>query len=101
MRKWLEGIALLALGLDIAFTVLAVAGPAPLPGRIPIHFDLKGHPNAWGSTAMILLLPGVTIFIYLLLTVVTRFPGESGAGPYGVAESGGRYAPYVVPVDDD
>jgi uncharacterized membrane protein len=75
MRKWLEGIALLALGLTISVTVLALAGPAPLPERIPIHFDVMGRPNAWGSPAMILLLPGVTIFIYLLFTVVTRFPG--------------------------
>jgi len=75
MRKWLEGIALLALGLHIAITLLALIGAEKLPEKIPIHFDVKGRPNGWGSPAMILLLPAITVFIYLLFTVVTRFPG--------------------------
>ena len=75
MRKWLEEIALLALGLNTAITVLALFGSGQLPERIPIHFDVSGHPNAWGSPAIILVLPSTTLIIYLLFTVVTTFPG--------------------------
>jgi hypothetical protein len=75
MRKWLEEIALLALGLNTAVTVLALFGSGELPKRIPVHFDAMGHPVTWGSPAMILALPSVTLIVYLLFTVVTSFPG--------------------------
>ena len=75
MRKWLEEIALLVLGLNTAITVLALFGSHQLPERIPVHFDAMGHPNGWGSPAMVLVLPATTLIIYLLFTVVTSFPG--------------------------
>jgi uncharacterized membrane protein len=75
MRKWLEGIALLALGLHIAVTLRALFGSDQLPERIPIRFDAMGNPTRWGSPTMLLLLPAITLIIYLLFTVVTRFPG--------------------------
>lgn len=75
MRKWLEGIALLVLGLHIAITVRALFGSDHLPERIPIQFDAAGHATGWGSPAMLILFPAVTLIIYLLFTVVTRFPG--------------------------
>jgi uncharacterized membrane protein len=75
MRKWIEGVALLALGLQISITLLAFFGPQQLPARIPIHFDVGGRPDGWGSSAMLLLLPAITIINYLLFTVVTQFPG--------------------------
>jgi len=75
MRKWLEGIALLVLGLHISITLRALFGSDQLPERIPIQFDATGHATGWGSAAMLLLLPAITLIIYLLFTVVTRFPG--------------------------
>jgi hypothetical protein len=75
MRKSLEEIALLVLGLNTAITVLALFGADQLPERIPVHFDAMGRPNAWGSPAMVLVLPATTLIIYLLFTVVTSFPG--------------------------
>lgn len=75
MRKWLEGTALLALGLHVAITVLARFGSESLPDRIPIHFDVKGQADGWGSPAVLFVLPAFTIILYLLFTVVTQFPG--------------------------
>ena len=75
MRKWLEGIALLVLGLHIAITVRALFGSDHLPERIPIRFDAAGHAIGWGSPAMLIMLPAISLIIYLLFTVVTRFPG--------------------------
>ena len=75
MRKWLEGIALLVLGLHIAITVRALFGSDHLPERIPIQFDVAGHATGWGSPAMLILFPAFTLIVYLLFTVVTRFPG--------------------------
>ncbi len=75
MRKWLEGIALLALGLHIAITLRALFGSDQIAERIPVQFDAMGHPTGRGSPVMLLLLPAITLIIYLLFTVVTRFPG--------------------------
>ena len=75
MRKWLEGVALLVLGLQVSITLLALFGPQQLPDRIPIHFNIASHPDGWGSPAMLLILPAITIINYLLFTVVTQFPG--------------------------
>ncbi|HEX4756798.1 MAG TPA: DUF1648 domain-containing protein [Terracidiphilus sp.] len=74
MRKLLEAITLLALGVQISFTILALFGSNRLPERIPIHFDAAGNPNGWGSPAMLLILPAVAVTIYLLFTVVSQFP---------------------------
>ncbi len=74
MRKLLEAITLLALGVQISFTILALFGSDRLPERIPIRFDAAGNPNGWGSPAMLLILPAVAVTIYLLFTVVSQFP---------------------------
>jgi uncharacterized membrane protein len=76
MRKTLEAIALGALGLLFWITYSALYGPDPLPGRIPIHFSLAGQPNGWGSPSTLWLLPIVGAGVYLLITVVSRFPGS-------------------------
>jgi hypothetical protein len=74
MRKTLEVITLAALALLVYTTGRALFGPNRLPDRIPTNFDLSGHPVGWGSSAMLLLAPAVAIGLYLLITVVARFP---------------------------
>ena len=76
MRKSLEAIGLAALAVLIWVTWSALAGPDPLPERIPTHFDMQGHPNGWGSPAMLLLLPVIAVALYLMMTVVARFPSS-------------------------
>ena len=61
--------------LGVVFTILAVAYYwHVLPDRIPTHFDITGSPDAWGPKSTLLLLPGVTALMYVLLTVACRFP---------------------------
>ena len=74
MRKSLEAVALAALAFQAWITYRAFFGPDPLPAKIPTHFDAAGNPNAWGSPATLLFFPAIAVFIYLLFTVVTRFP---------------------------
>ncbi len=74
MRKTLEVIALAALAFQAWITYRAFFGPDRLPAQIPTHFDLAGKPNAWGSPATLIFFPAMAITIYLLFTVVTRFP---------------------------
>ncbi|MFZ0745496.1 MAG: DUF1648 domain-containing protein [Terracidiphilus sp.] len=74
MRKSLEAIGLVALAMLVWMTYQAFAGSEPLPDRIPTHFDMAGNPNGWGSPAMLILLPVLAVALYLVMTVVSRFP---------------------------
>jgi uncharacterized membrane protein len=74
MRKNLEAVSLGALVLLVWITFRAIYGPDRLPDRIPTHFDFAGQPNGWGSPAMLWLFPAVAVGIYLLITLVARFP---------------------------
>jgi uncharacterized membrane protein len=74
MRKLLEVFSLIALVTLVWMTVAALHGPDHLPDKIPTHFDLTGHPDAWGSSGMLALLPAVGLFLYVTITLVSRFP---------------------------
>lgn len=74
MRKILETLTLVALGFLIVVTAIALYGPKPLPDRIPTHFDLAGHPNAWGPASDLAVLPFVAFVLYMFLTIVANYP---------------------------
>lgn len=75
MRKALEFVSVAGLAVLAWVTVDALAGPHRLPSRIPTHFDIAGRPNGWGSPQMLLVLPIVCGALYLLMTLVSRYPG--------------------------
>jgi hypothetical protein len=74
MRKTLEMIALLLLLFLWTVTVRAVFGSHALPARIATHFDAAGQPDGWGTPAMLWMLPGIATIIYLLMSLVARYP---------------------------
>lgn len=47
---------------------------AVLPQRIPTHYGLSGQPDGWGGKNALLILPGVTLFIFTMFTILERFP---------------------------
>lgn len=63
-----------AVGLMAANVGWLARHYAELPDKIPTHFGWSGTPDQWGSKAILWLLPGIALFVYLLLTVVSRFP---------------------------
>jgi uncharacterized membrane protein len=75
MRKILETISLLTLALLFFMTFRAFYGPNRLPDRIATHFNATGQADGWGSPVALLVFPIMAIGIYLLMTLVSRFPG--------------------------
>jgi uncharacterized membrane protein len=75
MRKLLELVSLAAIVFLCWLTYGAVYGQSPITGPVPTHFDLAGHPNHWGSSHSLLILPAAAIGLYLLTTVISQFPG--------------------------
>jgi uncharacterized membrane protein len=76
MRKTAELLSLAALAALVFVTINAFYGPHPLPGRIPTHFDALGQVNGWGSSQTLLFFPIFAAAMYLLLTVISRFPSK-------------------------
>ena len=74
MRKSLEAAALVFLCLIWGWTANAIFGSDPLPAQIPVHFDLAGRPDRWGTPQMLWMIPLVTAVIYGLMTLVARYP---------------------------
>ncbi len=77
----LDGLALLALLVAWALASTAVG---TLPDEVPIHFELTGTPDAWGSRGHIFILPGLGLVLFMILAGVARLPGHlnvSWSGP--------------------
>lgn len=71
MEKVLEVAAL--IGLVVSLTLVIKAWTV-LPDSIPVHFGPTGQPNSYGNRFVILILPGTSIFFYVLFTVLSSFP---------------------------
>lgn len=74
MRKLLGVVGNATLGLLFLVTGFAVYGPNPLPERIPTHFDLTGHPDGYSSSTFIVIVPFVALILYMVITIVGRYP---------------------------
>lgn len=45
-----------------------------LPDKIPSHYDMTGQPDSYGTKTTMILLACIGIFLYAILTIVSRFP---------------------------
>lgn len=68
----LEFISLLAL---LTYLIYIVANWSSVPQIIPDHFGWASMPDSWDSKGMLPTMLYVTSFIYILLSVLSRYPG--------------------------
>ena len=66
MKKIMWGIA----GLSLVGTAIALQF---LPERVPMHFDLAGNIDRWGSKYENLVFPGVILLAALFWTLMIRY----------------------------
>jgi hypothetical protein len=45
-----------------------------LPEQIPVHFNAVGEVDGWGNRGMIWLLPAITLFLWISMTVLEKYP---------------------------
>ena len=69
--KWLEGLAWTTLVILWFWTIWNYTN---LPETIPTHFSAGGEPDAYGSKSTIFTLPIIASLLFLLLSVIARFP---------------------------
>ena len=60
-------------GLFTAVHILLKFWPE-LPATIPSHFNFYGEVDAWSDKNSLLFLLGMNVLLYLLMTIVRRFP---------------------------
>ena len=70
LEKVLEWISL--AGLIFSLVSLARAWNQ-LPDYFPVHFDFMGRPNGWGGRRTMLILPIMSLSLYLLLAGIRLF----------------------------
>ena len=76
MRMILEIIAIFLLLINWTVTAIALLGSNPLPARIPTHFNSAGQPDGWGTPAMLWMMPVMATGVYLLMSLVARYPSS-------------------------
>ena len=62
-----------AIGLIMTF-VLIVLNYSDLPQIMPRHFNVSGKPDGYSSKELLWILPTITLLIYTLMTIGSRFP---------------------------
>jgi uncharacterized membrane protein len=101
LTSWEKSLeALTILGVILLFTLVFTSWES-LPERIPQHFGVTGAPDAWGSKRTLMVLPITTLVMYLLLTIVSKYPHTLNY-PYEINEQNiqvqYRYARYMLVV---
>ena len=69
--QWLDRLSLLGL---IFIWIYCMVAYAKLPDIIPIHFNARGVADNHGSKATLFLMPAIITFVYVLMTILNRFP---------------------------
>jgi uncharacterized membrane protein len=73
MRKILDTISIALLALQFLVTVRVLYGPNHFADRFPTHFDVVGHPDHWGTTSSLPVLPFLAFVLYIFISVVAAF----------------------------
>jgi uncharacterized membrane protein len=47
---------------------------AKMPDIVPVHFDVKGQPDAYGSKRTLVVLPIIAVLLFTGMTILNRFP---------------------------
>jgi len=100
---FIEIIAIIGL---IALIVISIFYYSDLPDLIPRHFGISGETDAYGSKGIIWSLPVTGLLLYLLLTLINKFPHlfnypvkvtEANAGKlYGYAIRANQFLKIII-----
>jgi uncharacterized membrane protein len=69
-------IEIIALLILVGMFVYPMVMWGSMPDKLPMHYNGAGEINRWGSKYEIIILPFISVFLYLLLTIVVFFPSS-------------------------
>ncbi|WP_088224972.1 DUF1648 domain-containing protein [Desulfosporosinus sp. FKB] len=74
-RSLLENIfdigAIIGVATSLIYPVIIWSS---LPSKIPVHYNIQGQVDRWGSKGEIFLLVLVVVLMYIFLTILNRYP---------------------------
>jgi uncharacterized membrane protein len=88
-EPWMVAAEILTVLVLIGTAIYSVISYQSLPETIPTHFGVDGEANGFGSRATLFFPLVVAVFIYLLLTLIGRFPRIFNY-PWRVTEANAR-----------
>ncbi len=65
---------LISAAVAVCFSLYLAAVWKTIPAMIPAHFNFAGRVDRWDSKNTLLLLHGITVALYVGLSVLQRFP---------------------------
>ncbi len=74
--KYQIALELIGLFMIIGMIVLLILRWGQLPEKIPGHFDLTGAIDRWGNKSEIIIIPIISIALYLFASVSSIFPNK-------------------------
>jgi uncharacterized membrane protein len=77
-----------AVGVAMAFG-LGLFAWSSLPDRIPSHFGPDGRADAWGGRSTLLLFPFMALFLFGMMTLLTRSPATYNY-PFAITRDNAR-----------
>ncbi len=69
-----KGIEILGFLILILHWIWVVVTFTKLPDIIPTHFNARGEVDGFGSKVSILTLPVIATIIYIVLTIINKYP---------------------------
>ena len=71
----LEVMLELVIGIGIVLVFILLASKwQQIPNTVPTHFSASGIVDSWGNKWSLLALPCVEVVLYVILTIISRFP---------------------------
>ena len=71
LEKVIEALSIVAI---LYLIVMVLRYWPTLPNTLPTHFNGAGTPDEWGGKNFGLILPATSFILYIILTVIARFP---------------------------
>jgi uncharacterized membrane protein len=73
MRRLVDFVSFVLLGLVLLVTGFAIFGPSKLPLKVPTHLNDLGLADAWAARSSYEVLPMIAVIAYLALTVFAAY----------------------------
>jgi uncharacterized membrane protein len=70
-ERMMELLSIVMLGI---MWLLVIFYFAKLPDPVPVHFDAKGEPDAYGSKTISVFLPIIAGLLFAGMTIINRYP---------------------------
>ena len=73
-KTWHKLLDIISVASIIAGVILLIVFWLKMPETVPIHFNVKGEPDGWGSKYTLIILPIIAIGLFALLTFLEGKP---------------------------